>query len=392
MTILAGPQNSFRRPVTRTLVVSALLSLAAPKAGRAENTVAYKYSDYRESGGRIAVETQTAIIEQDIGSDFHARITGTLDAITGATPTGEPAPAGSDQVVVTALHDRRKAWNADLSRQFSRVNLAVGFGNSRESDYVSNGWSFNALTDFNQKNTTLLTGVAGTDDDVKVFFQTPRVKKRSNDVIVGVTQILDPRTSFTFNVTWGRTTGFISDPYKLVQKNVQILPGLFLRQTFGEKRPSARNKGIALAALTHAFPEVHGTIDASYRYYRDAFGTTAHTLETAWFQRLGEKVILRPGIRFYQQSAADFYYYNLDTTTITPDRRPASTGPFYSSDFRLSEFSSTNVGLKLIWNPTPAVQFDTAIEQYAMRGRDGVTPGSAYARATILTLGARFSW
>jgi len=376
----------------RAVLLAATLAALAPRATRAENSVAYKYSDYRESGGRVAVETQTALIEQDVGTDFHARITGTLDAIVGATPTGEPAPAGSDQVRLTKLTDRRKAWNADLSRQFARVNLSLGFGNSRESDYVSNGWSLNAVTDFNQKNTTLLTGVAGTDDDVQVFFQTARVKKRSNDVIVGVTQLLDPRTAVTLNATWGRTTGFISDPYKLVEKNIEVIPAIFLRQTFGENRPAERDKWIGLAALNRAFPTLHGALDTSYRYYRDTFGTAAHTVETAWFQKLGEKFILRPGIRFYQQGAADFYYYRLDGTSIVPTRARSTAGPFYSSDYRLSAFRSYNTGLKLIWNPTESLQFDAALERYDMRGRDGITPQSAYARATILTLGARFGW
>lgn len=308
-------QPMISRPSPALLLAAALVVLA-PRGARAENSVAYKYSDYREAGGRVAVEAQTALIEHDIGTDYHARITGTIDAISGATPTGEPAPKGSDQVRLTTLQDRRKAWNADFSRQFARVNLALGFGNSRESDYVSNGWSLNALTDFNQKNTTLLTGVAGTDDDVKVFFQPNRVKKRSNDVIVGVTQLLDPRTSVTLNATWGRTTGYISDPYKLVEKNVELLPGIFLSQTFGENRPGERDKWIALASLNRAFPTLRGALDSSYRYYRDTFGTSAHTVETAWFQRLGEKFILRPGFRLYQQSAADFYYYNLDLSLI----------------------------------------------------------------------------
>lgn len=376
----------------RAVILAATLAALTPRASRAENAVAYKYSGYHEAGGRIAVQTRTALIEQDLGTDYHAQLTGTIDAISGATPTGEPAPAGTDQVRLTQLHDRRKAWNADLSRQFARVNLSVGFGNSRESDYVSKGWSLNAVTDFNQKNTTLLTGVAGTDDDVKVFFQAPYVKKRSNDVIVGVTQLLDPRTSVTANLTWGRTTGFISDPYKLVEKNIEVIPGIFLRQTFGENRPAERDKWVGLTALNRAFPALHGASETSYRYYRDTFGTTAHTVETAWFQKLGEKFILRPGFRFYQQSAADFYYYRLDDTTIIPTRNRSASGPFYSSDFRLSAFRSTNTGLKLIWNPTEALQFDAALERYDMRGRDGVTPQSAYIRATIVTLGARFAW
>jgi hypothetical protein len=385
-----SPRSSSAR--ARAVLLAATLAALAPRAVRAEGAVAYKYSDYRESGGRVVVETQTGLVEQTLGPDYRLRLTGTLDAITGATPTGEPAPAGSDQVRLTKLSDRRKAWNADLSRQFARVNLALGLGNSRESDYVSNGWSLNALTDFNQKNTTLLTGVAGTDDDVKVFFQQPRVKKRSNDVIVGVTQLLDPRTSVTFNATWGRTTGYLSDPYKLVEKNVEVIPGIFLRQTFGENRPTERDKWIGYTALNRTFTDLHGAAEASYRYYRDTFGTVAHTVETAWFQKLGEKFILRPGFRFYQQGAADFYYYRLDATPIIPTRNRPANGPFYSSDFRLSAFRSTNTGVKLIWNPTAALQFDAAVERYDMRGRDGLTPQSAYIRATIVTLGARFAW
>ena len=337
------------------------------------------------------MQTQSALLESDLGLAWHAKVTGTLDAIAGATPTGQPAPAGSSQVPLSELHDRRKAWTADLSRQFSRVNLALGFGNSRESDYVSNGWSLNALTDFNHKNTTLLTGVAGTEDDVKVFFQPDRVKKHTNDLIVGVTQLLDPRTSFTFNVTWGRATGYLSDPYKLVQKDLEIVPGLFLTRTFRENRPGDRNKGVALLALNRSFPQLHGALDGSYRYYRDTFGTAAHTLETVWLQQLGDKIILSPGVRFYQQSAADFYHYDLNRTALTPVRSPVDGDPHYSSDFRLSAMRTSNLALKLIWNPAPWLRLDAAVEHYVMHGRDGVTPASAYARATTFTVGARLS-
>jgi hypothetical protein len=367
------------------------LALSVPR-GRAESGVSYKYQDYAEGGGRIAVHTQSALLEQDLGTDTHVKVEGVIDAIAGATPDGQPAPAGSDQVSLSQLHERRKAWNADLSHQFSRVNVTVGIANSRESDYVSDGWSVNTLTDFNQKNTTLLLGVAGTDDDVKVFFQSPWLKKRTNDVIVGVTQLLDPRTSVSFNVSWGRATGFLSDPYKLVLKNTEVLPGIFLPITAGENRPDERNKGTALLSLNHAVENLHGAVQASYRYYHDTFGTAAHTLELAWFQHLGEHVILRPAVRFYDQSAADFYYYRLDGTSITPARLPTGRGTFYSSDFRLSAMRTYTYGLKAIWTPKEWLQLDASYDRYEMHGRDGVTPKSAYVNANIVTGGIRFLW
>ena len=377
----------------RAVALSGLLVWLAPRVARAENSVRYKYQDYQEMGGRIAVTVNSAGVEQDFGTATHLKVEGVIDAIAGATPNGQPAPAGSDQVPLSKLSERRKAWNAALSHQFTGVNLAIGVANSRESDYVSTGWSLNTLFDFNQKNTTLLAGIAGTDDDIRVFYQTARAKKRTNDLIVGLTQLLNPQTSVTLNLTWGRQRGYLSDPYKLVQKNTEIIPGVFLPLTFAENRPDERDKWIGFAGLNRAFPEARGAIDLSYRLYHDTYDTTAHTIDVAWFQNLGEHLILRPGVRFYDQSAADFYHYRLDGTSVVPVAgAPRTDGPFYSSDYRLSAMQTFTYGAKLIWTATDALQFDAAFERYDMRGTDRVTPQSAYCRANIITVGGRFSW
>lgn len=385
--------SSRSRSVCLSTLLTGWLLLVNPRAARAEDSLSYKYEDYRESDGRIAVKTQNALVEQDLGPDMHLRLQGVVDAIAGATPNGQPAPAGSDQVVLTQLHDRRKAWNADFSRQFTAVKLDLGLAQSRESDYDSTGWSVNTLTDFNQKNTTLLAGVAGTDDRMKVFYQPAWAHKRTSDLIVGVTQLLDPRTAVTFNLTWGDAAGFLSDQYKLVQKSVAVAPGVFLPFTYGENRPDHRNRWIALAAVNRAFPDLAGALEASYRFYHDTFGTDAHTVELRWLQRLGKDLILQPQLRLYDQSAARFYYYQLDQTAIVPVAgTPNPAGPFYSSDYRLSALRTSLYGLKVIWTPSPRWQLDAAFDQYDMRGKDGVTPGSAYPHAAILSVGARFSW
>ncbi len=378
----------------RPLLLAGILVWLAPRATRAENSLSYKYESYQEMGGRIAVQTRGAVVEQDLGTDMHLKLDGVIDTITGATPTGVPAAAGSNQVDLSELHpERRKAWNADFSRQFPGINVSIGLGNSRESDYVSNGWSVNTLTDFNQKNTTLLAGLAGTDDKIKVFYQGPRARKHTHDLILGVTQLLDPHTALTFNVTWGRAEGYLADPYRLVQKTTEIVPGISLPLTFGENRPGSREKAIALVGVNRAFNELHGAIDATYRYYHDTFGTSAHTVDLAWFQHVGEKVILRPGVRFYSQSAASFYHYDLDQTSITPTAgAPRASGPFYSADYRLSQLQSFNYGLKVIWKATERLDLDAALEQYDMRGTDGVTPQSAYPRARTITFGGKIYW
>jgi hypothetical protein len=377
----------------RPVALAGFLACVTPRVARCEDSVRYKYQDYAESGGRIAVTVSSAAVEKDLGTDMHLKLEGVIDAIAGATPNGQPAPAGSDQVPLSHLTERRKAWNAALSRQIKRVNLALGVANSRESDYVSNGWSVNTLTDFNQKNTTLLAGIAGTDDDIKVFYQTERAKKRTNDIILGVTQLIDPQTTVALNVSWGRQRGYLADPYKLVQKSTEIIPGVSLPLTFSENRPAERDKWIALLAFNRAFREVRGAIDFSYRFYHDTYDTDSHTVDVGWFQNLGEHVIVRPGVRFYDQSAAKFYHYTLDGTSVVPVAgRPRPDGPFYSSDYRLSAMQTYTYGLKVVWSPSEALQFDAAYERYDMRGTDHVTPQSAYCSANIITVGAKFSW
>jgi hypothetical protein len=380
-------------PNARAAALSILLAWLAPRVARAEDAVRYKFQDYQESGGRIAVEVHSAAVEKDFGTSTHLKVEGVIDAIAGATPNGQPAPAGSDQVPLSTLDEKRKAWTAVLSRQFPRVNLALGVANSRESDYVSNGWSVNTLTDFNQKNTTLLAGVAGTLDDIKVFYQTGRARKQTNDVIVGVTQLVDPQTSVSFNVTWGRQRGYLSDPYKLVQRSVEIFPGVSLPLTFAENRPVERDKYIALLAVNRAYREIRGAVDLSYRFYHDTYDTDSHTFDFGWFQEIGERLVVRPGVRYYTQSAAYFYHYRLDGTPIVPVAGPPRrNGPFYSSDYRLSEMQTFTYGMKVVWNLNDRLQFDAAYERYDMRGTDHVTPQSAYCRANIVTLGAKFSW
>ncbi len=359
---------------------------------RAESSVTYKYEDYREADGRISVKAQYGLWQQDIGTDSVLKVSGALDAIAGATPTGQPGATASAPVMLADIHDRRKAWTADFSRQVGRLNFDLGVSNSREGDYVSNGYSLTSVTDFNDKNSGLVLGIAGNDDDVKVFFQQPWLKKRSVDGIVGLNQVLDKNTTMSFNLTYGRSTGYLSDPYKIILKTTEIVPGVTLPLTFPENRPSEREKWIAFVSYNHAVEAYDGAIEASYLFFHDSYGSSSHTLSATWFQNLGAKFILAPALRYYEQDAADFYHVSLNGTSITPLLAPSSQAPYYSADYRLSHLRTVTYGVKLVWHPVDAVQLDLSYDRYDMKGLDGVTSASAYPRANTLTAGIRYAW
>jgi len=382
----AGPS----RPCT---LLAAALALSMPRpTARAEDSIGYVYENYREEDGRISVITQSSSVNQDVGANGHLQLTGTIDAVSGATPTGRPAQPDSDQVALAEIESRRKAWNGDFSEQFQNVNVDAGFAESRESDYVSVGWSVNTLVDLNQKNTTLRAGIAGTSDRVEVIFNQGYLPKHTGDAILGVTQLLSPTTFMTVDVTLGRSSGYLSEPYKIVEKAVEIVPTVFLDEEFAENSPNARSRESLYVALNHAFPALKGAVEASYRFYSDTYGITAHTLQLAWIQHLGPRVTLEPFFRFYTQTAARFYVYDINTTSISPARIPLGTAPYYSADFRLSAEDTVGCGLKASWKVSDWMHLDASYERYAMRGRDGVTPDSAYPTAGISTMGVKFLW
>jgi Protein of unknown function (DUF3570) len=375
--------------------LAAVLVLLAPRtAARAEDYVDTRYEVYSEEAGRVTVRTTGFNAGEEIGTTMQVGVTLLNDAIAGASPTGARPEAGSNQVPLATLSDHRKAWEADFSRQFSRINVALGTSQSREHDYVSRGWSLNTTTDFNEKNTGLLLGIAGHNDQVETFFdpQHRYFEKQAFSAIVGVRQLLDPLTVVSLNFTWARETGYLDDQYKVVEKTVELVPGSFFPLVFAENRPGERNMGTLLATLNRAFPAAHGALEASDRFFADTFGVKSDTVELRWIQNIGERMTLAPELRVDRQDSAHFYYYDLDATSIEPTTVPNPSGVAYSSDYRLSSFDAVSVGLKTTVKVVGDFILEAGYERYAMRGRDGVTPQSAYPVANIFSVGAKYSW
>ncbi|MFA6286260.1 MAG: DUF6850 family outer membrane beta-barrel protein [Opitutaceae bacterium] len=375
--------------------LGALASLLQLRTAHAEDSVTVKAQSWQEADNRIRVDAQYALVEADITPDAHLKVMGLIDSIAGATPTGElPTRPGYKNA---QMDDRRKAWDANLAYQFQRMNVSVSYGNSRESDYVSNGYSLNTLTNFNDKNTLLLVGWGHTDDTImeSKLGWTDHRYKTGDDMILGVTQLISPEMSVTANVSYGHSTGFMSDPYKIVSTTMWDLdPGTYY--TLPENRPRQKDKISVFLGTNRHFEKLDGALDASYRLYHDSFGITSHTVELKWIQRLGSHFTVEPLARYYVQSQADFYYYDLDkagigTSVVPSGETGTGAGPFYSSDYRLSKMETMNLGLKLSWIINDHCSLDVAYERYLMRGLDNVTPTSAYVDANVFTVGFKLS-
>ncbi len=279
-----------------------------------------------------------------------------------------PTPPGK-KVPTANISDQRYGANVELIKRLGNHSLSTMLSLSTEQDYESYGLAVRDAMDFNKKNTTLTVGLSGAYDIVEPSNGLPKDNKNTLDAMIGLAQVLDTHTLFTVNLTLGRTEGFLSDPYKVVELNGSLV---------SERRPDEKDKKIVYVSLTRFFDSLQGSAELGYRYYTDTFGIDAHTVDLAWYQKIGPHFVLRPLLRYYEQSAADFYAYRF---TGSPE--------FFSSDYRVSNFRALGYGLKLIWMPNQKFSMDAGFERYEQSGLDGVTPGDAYPSATVLMVGAR---
>lgn len=413
------------RRFAQALLLSLVLRLLNPaKVAAADNHVEYRFEDYQEAGGRMHIRTHTAAFEQELTSKITARGLLVYDGISGATPTGEAPATGSSQVPLASLTDIRRAATFDFSVRYGRHTTTPSVTYSEESDYISRGISLTHSIDFNQKNTTLVFGAAHNFDSVWGPPLPVSEGKGSSDFLIGLNQLLSPTTVLTANLSFGYSDGYLADPYRVVSfvladspDPIFSDPSQALRQN--EVRPRHRFKQVGYLSLTQGIKPIDASIEAEYRLYHDDWGIIANTVGLTWFQKITRWLTLSPNVRYYRQTAADFYspafrgvsfpqyaggtqaafqggvfYAFADDPAFPAPGDPSfqildvpARPSYYSADYRLSELETWTYGVGTQLRIADHVTIDAAYKHYVMRGLDGVTPRSAYPKADIFTVG-----
>jgi len=374
-----------------------LLVFTLPDRTRGEDHVDYRYEDYREKDDRIHVQTHGLLFETTLKQDL-LEVKGELvyDALSGATPNGAAPPAkynydfgfpvpilgdtNKTTVPLSHMEDERIAFSVETPVTLGQHRVSPQFAYSDESDYTSYGAALSYSIELNEKNTTPTVGWSHTWDSVRDD-RGQYQDKSTDDFLVGVNQLLGPKTVVGLNLTYGLANGYLNDPYRFIVAAND--PQLDADNPAGrpEQRPDDRQKFIMRASITQFITPCNASMEGAYRYYQDTWDISAHTVELAWYQKIGKHVILSPNFRYYYQTAADFYYEMLPDSNNPP--------PYYSPDYRLSEMQTFTVGANLVVKATKWLSFDATYKRYIMEGLDGVTSQSAYPTANVFTIGAR---
>jgi len=366
-----------------------LLQVSASASHAEEWDIDTSFLYYSESDGRISAFEPAIRATIDLEDDESISFQAVVDALTGSTPNGAHKstvaqtftnPSGNQSYTVQAgdlplsdtFRDVRVALSAEWDKPIDRLSSVLMAATiSSEIDYTSIGLSSTYKYDMNNKNTTLEAGIAGTFDTINPIGDIPlglnpmRVgktdqqrdgvddTKSSYDLMVGVTQIIDRKTLVQFNYTHGTVSGYQNDYNNVLTvidpltnqplTNLWAAPGTNNLPYLFEKRPDSRSKDIFFVrGVRHLTEDV---INTSYRFFTDDWGITSHTLDFKYRYELKGRHYLQPHLRYYSQTAADFYRHNL-VQGVDVDVNGIAGTEFASHDYRLAEFDATTIGLK----------------------------------------------
>jgi hypothetical protein len=400
--------NSTDRQVSVALASAtcALLGTAVMTPADAQEDPVWDFNTsllyYGEDGDRVQDLSFKSLTTRRFTDDRFLTFGLTVDTLTGASPNGTirqdvpqtyTRPSGSGSYTVPAgelplddtFKDTRVAISANWQQPAGESGLVnVGFSASKEYDYLHTGVNARYAHDFNQRNTTVSAGVAFARDSIEPVGGAPvpftpmfEIGNTTNrlgdqdkdilDVVLGVSQVISPDLVVQMNYSYSNAQGYLNNPYKLLSLVDPVtgdtlerppIPGGPSHEYRFEGRPDERTQhGIYTQAKLNMDGKV---LDASYRYMTDDWEIDSHTLDLRYRWPLGESRYIEPHVRYYTQTAAEFYRLSLDSSQPLP--------AFASSDYRLGEFDAVTAGLKYGWKTRSGNDMSVRLEWYTQSG------------------------
>ena len=366
------------------LALPGLSQSAKADAPPAATTLAYRGSDYQEdaidkakvlvgSADRYGISVQQLQLVTPVGDNYSLSLGGSRESMSGASPWYTLSLPGSATKVIMSgatIREERNEVNAAGRRYFDNGSISVNAAYSKEHDYQSLSGGLEAERHFNDNLTTLTGGAGFSSDelnptDASKFNRLQAASKQSRSVFIAVTQILNSNSLVQSGLSYAHMSGFLNDPYKLF-----------------DKRPDTRSQWAWTTAWRQFVPAANAALHADYRFYHDSFGIDSHTLQLEWYQNLGNKWQVVPGVRVYRQSAAGFFHSG---SVFTP-------GITTSSDYRLSAYGAVSGTVKLqveIDKFTVSVSGERYLSRTGLALRGGET-SPALVNFTRLSLGVDY--
>ena len=403
------PRRAGRPLAAISLALPGALSAATPGSWDIDSAVLF----YSETDRVQAIEPVISATRWfDTDRALNAKLV--VDTLTGASPNGavpsrlpqtytQASGNGSYTVAPNTIplddtfRDTRVAlssrWQQPLTKN---LNGDFGVAASNEYDYFSLALNGGLRYNLAQNNATLSVALAYAADTLEPeggipirgaclfgasasngcsatsFDATRRSaddSKDTLDLLMGYTQVLGIRTVAQLNVTLTQSDGYHNDPFKLVSVvDTDNSNGNGIGEPerhLHEGRPESRLKQGLFGRIKHQFFD-RDVLDASYRYQTDDWGMQAHTLDLRYRWSFRAHQALTPHLRWYDQSAVDFYRPFLRDDEALPT--------YFTADYRQGTFTGITIGAEYAHTSRTGTEWKIAVEYYQ---QDGVDPGNA---------------
>lgn len=372
---------------------------------------------YKESGGRVQAIEPVINVKHDFGDEHILGLKFTYDSLTGGSPTGgvvatsrqtTVSPSGHSRTTIAPgelpldsnFKDQRFAldgsWSQPIGNDFK---VALGAGFSHERDWSVATANAGLSRDFLQHNLTVNLGVSGEYDRINPVGGVPTalsnaaLRQRSGNENrngvggqLGFTVVMSRNWLLRANFNYDRSNGYQTDPYKIL--SVVNANGTVARSLY-ESRPDLRaRKSLYLESRVGLRND--DALSVSYRRMQDDWGIHSDTAELKYHYAIDDRTYVEPHVRWYQQTAADFYQVMLHSGSALPT--------YASADSRLGAFSAPTIGIKVGHANADGNELSVRLDYYQQTGKNVekgpglLAPYNLYPgmKAIMLQVGWRF--
>ncbi len=240
--------------------------------------------------------------------------------------------------------DVRSYFNVGYNHKFLKSGWTIGgkVGASVEYDYSSISGGINLAKELNNGNTEFSFSAQAFVDQWKLYLPrelrsiatVPTTSRNSYNAQLTWSQVINKRIQMSISAEAIYMDGLLSTPFHRVYFENEALSDI-------ERLPGTRLK-IPLAVRINYKPTDKLAIRTYYRFYTDDFGIDAHTASIELPYHINDSWTIAPFYRFHTQTGSDYF---------NPFAIANSSDEFYTSDYDLSELSSSKYGIGIGYTP-----------------------------------------
>lgn len=296
---------------------------------------------FRYDGGGVTISGPSVLVRKSIGE--HVSVAGNyyIDMVSSASVDVETS--------ASPYEDERKQGSFAVDFLHGKSTYSMGYVSSDESDYQAKtmfaavshdmfgdlttiGFSFkNGKNEVFRNLKDASTGIIANDPNFQEEME-------SKSYSVSLSQIITKNLVLSGQYEVITDEGWLNSPYRSVRYLDPSDPrGQALQ---AEVYPATRSSNAGSIRAKYFLP-YRAALDGMYRYFTDTWGVVGHTGELGYVHPFdnpwgGGNWILETRVRYYTQSAADFYH------DLFPRRDFAN---FLARDKELATYSAVTAGI-----------------------------------------------